>query len=373
MHRAQQDAELLATPARDDVGAAERAPQAIGDLSQDRVADAMAVLVVDPLEVIHIDDGDRQGGVIAPGADAYVVGEVPAVEEPGEVVDGGEPLETADGLRALRLGDPLRRDVAGGAVQERAATGDRHARTVADPADDAVIAEQTVRLFDDLAVRRQQSRVRPRLPEAREVLRVHATGRGSALVGGVRAEQLGPARAVCVHHEGLIGQDLGAVQELADHLCGPREGEVCRLGILPCALQLRMQQLPLGHVLDDHDARVELGSDTDGDDRGEALAVPAQEGHVELALAAVRGRSPDRADVRVLLGGPVGERRACIDELVPAEPGHLAHRLVDRGDLAVRAQYHHAVTDRSQDRFGDQPLGSGARRRRAAIGARKCQ
>jgi hypothetical protein len=333
----------------------------------------MTMFVVDALEMVDIDDRDREPGVVASGADADVIGEVPAVEEPGQIVDPREPLEPPDGVRALRFRDPLGGHVARGAVQQHASTGDPHAGAIADPADDAVVPEQAVVLLDDLAVRLQQVGVRPGVPEAGEILVVHATGGGRAAVVRIGAQQLGVARTLGVHHEGPIGQNLGAVQELADHLRRTREGESRELGVLSRVLQLRVQQLALRHVLDDHDARIELRRDADRDDRGEALAVLAEERHVELALASVGGRRADGADVRVVLGWPVGKRRPCVHELVTGEPGHLAHGLVDCGDLTVRAQHHDPVADRGQHGFGDQPLGPGARRRRAEISARKRQ
>src|SRR5690606_40462238 len=52
--------ELLAAVARDQVGAAQQALQGLGELAQDLVADQVAVAVVDLLEAVQVDEGDRQ-------------------------------------------------------------------------------------------------------------------------------------------------------------------------------------------------------------------------------------------------------------------------------------------------------------------------
>ena len=61
----QEEHELLAAVAADDVGRPQVGPDRLGDAAQDDVAGGVAVRVVDLLEVVDVDERDRQGPVVA--------------------------------------------------------------------------------------------------------------------------------------------------------------------------------------------------------------------------------------------------------------------------------------------------------------------
>ena len=86
---AHDDDELLAAVAADQVGAAEAVAERAGDVAEDGVADQVAVVVVDLLEVVDVEerDGDRLAG--RGGGDqrgAQLLERVAAVEDAGEPV-----------------------------------------------------------------------------------------------------------------------------------------------------------------------------------------------------------------------------------------------------------------------------------------------
>ena len=95
----QQDRELLATPARDRVALAEELAGARRELAQQLVAGSMSARVVEVLEAVHVEQGERQGTAWATGRGELAgEGVLPGapVWQPGEAVGGGlrrEPLE----------------------------------------------------------------------------------------------------------------------------------------------------------------------------------------------------------------------------------------------------------------------------------------
>ena len=61
----QDEHELLAAVAADEVGCAQAGRDRLGDAAQDDVADGVAVRVVDGLEVVDVDERDRQRALVA--------------------------------------------------------------------------------------------------------------------------------------------------------------------------------------------------------------------------------------------------------------------------------------------------------------------
>ena len=83
--------ELLAAGAGDHVGVADDAHQQAGDAHEHLVAGVVAVLVVDALEVVEVEDGEAEGGL----------GAVELAREEAAVVQAGQPV--AVGLLAELL------------------------------------------------------------------------------------------------------------------------------------------------------------------------------------------------------------------------------------------------------------------------------
>ena len=80
--------------ADDDVVASDRPHQRSRDLLEDAVAVLVAELVVDPLEVVEVDDDQRQLAAVATVACELLgqaLAEDPVVADPGERVALGEP------------------------------------------------------------------------------------------------------------------------------------------------------------------------------------------------------------------------------------------------------------------------------------------
>ena len=104
----QDDRELVATEARDRVGASRLALQDGGGPRDRVVPDGVAVGVVDVLEVVEVDDQQRRGLVVArdvvPDPLELLLEPAP-VEEPRQRVVVGQVLQLA--LVALLVGDVL--------------------------------------------------------------------------------------------------------------------------------------------------------------------------------------------------------------------------------------------------------------------------
>ena len=118
----EQDGELVAAEARRGVGGADARGQALGDLAQDLVAGGVAEAVVDRLEVVEVEEDDRDAVLLATVAGdgvAHALDEQGAVGEVGDrVVEGlvGELL-----LEGLALADvaAVEHDPADGVVLEQ--------------------------------------------------------------------------------------------------------------------------------------------------------------------------------------------------------------------------------------------------------------
>ena len=102
-HARREHDELLATPAPEDVVAAQAALQAAGDLAQHAIARGLAVDRVDALKVVDVEHEQARGDACAIGArelGRHGVEHVTAVVEAGEGVGARASL----GLRAPALG-----------------------------------------------------------------------------------------------------------------------------------------------------------------------------------------------------------------------------------------------------------------------------
>ena len=87
-----QHGELVAADPERAVGPAQRAPQQLGDLGQGLVADGVAGRVVDELEVVEVDQDERDQVTVAPDGVQLAIElllERPVVAEPRERVDEG--------------------------------------------------------------------------------------------------------------------------------------------------------------------------------------------------------------------------------------------------------------------------------------------
>src|SRR5690606_13925923 len=90
---AQQQQELLSSPAADDVGAAQTAAQALGEGLQRLVAGVVAVAVIEPLELVEVDQQRAQRALLALGVLQRLPGqqvEAAAVGQSGELVGHGQ-------------------------------------------------------------------------------------------------------------------------------------------------------------------------------------------------------------------------------------------------------------------------------------------
>ena len=301
-HVREQHAELLAAPPCDEVRAARRGLQPPCDLAQHGVAGAVPVDVVDALERVDVDEHDRGLRVAARLAAVEEIREVAPVEESRQRVDAREPLEAPDRLGALLLQQALRGDVAGRSAQEDPPPLDRDPGSVSHPADDAVVSHEAVAQLGDLTVQVQQVGVRPRVVVDGAIVGVDVG------VGGFRGvcriavapEQRRDPRSLYVLDVPTVGQELAAVEELADQLGGAGEREPGRLGLLLGSEDLGGQGHALGDVLDHDDPRPVVRRDTHRDDRRELLAGLPLQGHVVLS-AALAGGVRDRGEDRLVL------------------------------------------------------------------------
>src|SRR3989442_12130327 len=97
----EQDRELVAAVAGDDVDPARLFHEDLGDLTQGLVADRVAELVVDALEPVEVEKHDRHGAVEAPEAGDLLL---EAQGEEAPVVDPGHAAAER-GLLELDVGD----------------------------------------------------------------------------------------------------------------------------------------------------------------------------------------------------------------------------------------------------------------------------
>ena len=210
--------ELLAAPAGHAVVGANGPAQARAYLGQNRVPDLMAKGVVDPLEVVDVDEheaGDQPLAARAVEFGLEHLGEVAAVEQPGQCIGAG-------GLAQALLGEDLRRRLAHDSLDDQAiADAARHA-AAHDPARDAVEPDHAAAHLAHLAAQVAGGV----LAVAGAILGVHGLDPGTApiavfghapeqtLPAGPREERLAPA----------VGEHLVDVHVVVDRLDDAGEG-----------------------------------------------------------------------------------------------------------------------------------------------------
>ena len=112
------DRELVAAVARRDVGRAQHLAEPVGDAGERGVPDEVVEPVVDPLEVVEVEDDEREPAAVAARARHLALErllEVARVVEPRPRVEVGEPPRLEVAPRVVE-----RRPGAGGDVLERA-------------------------------------------------------------------------------------------------------------------------------------------------------------------------------------------------------------------------------------------------------------
>ena len=181
-----QQHEFVAADARQHVGVAQRLADALRHLHQQGVADDVAVVVVDVLEIIEIDKGQREAMAAVAAqrlVDAFV--DEKAVGQAGEVVEEGV-------LRQFLLDLLARADVERGRNQQRPA-GDRRRRVRRQP---GAFARRARGVFLDGDRCTGADEVDFPLPPLRGLFRRQKIGRGSANQGLRRGFQVGGGRLV---------------------------------------------------------------------------------------------------------------------------------------------------------------------------------
>ena len=117
----EQHRELVAAEPRGEVAGAHRGGDPVGDRHQHRVAGRVAVLVVDRLEVVEVEEQHRRLAALAPQRLAEAAQELRPVAEPGERVRVGLHLEALLQLAHARDGllEPVVLEREPGVVGER--------------------------------------------------------------------------------------------------------------------------------------------------------------------------------------------------------------------------------------------------------------
>ena len=113
LDRIDQQDEFVAADPRQHVGLADAPADALGDLDQQRVADGMAVVVVDVLEVVEVDERQREAAVFSLALEHvfHVLLDQRALRQSGQFVEIGASRQLVFGL--LALGDVERSRAAG--------------------------------------------------------------------------------------------------------------------------------------------------------------------------------------------------------------------------------------------------------------------
>lgn len=103
LRRIEDENELVAAHAREDIRAAQMRCDALHKFHQQRVADGVAVEIVDVLEIVDVDEGKREAPVAARENGFDALADEAAVGQPGQFVVVGEPQQLV--FRARALGD----------------------------------------------------------------------------------------------------------------------------------------------------------------------------------------------------------------------------------------------------------------------------
>ena len=181
-----QQQEFVAADARQHVGVAQRLADALRHLHQQGVADDVAVVVVDVLEIIEIDKGQREAmAAVAAQRRIHAFVDEKAIGQAGEVVEKGV-------LRQFLLDLLARADVERGRNEQRPA-GDRRRRVRSQP---GAFARCTRGVFLDGDRFTGADELDFPLPPLRGLFRRQKIGRGSANQGLRRGFQVGGGRLV---------------------------------------------------------------------------------------------------------------------------------------------------------------------------------
>src|SRR5262249_36781856 len=107
VERRHQQQKLVAADARQHVAAAQALDDPLGDLDQQRVADGVAVIVVDVLEIIEINEGQRKARRVAVAQQLFdALLNQHAVRQSGQSVEISAPRQLV--LDVLAVGDVVR-------------------------------------------------------------------------------------------------------------------------------------------------------------------------------------------------------------------------------------------------------------------------
>ena len=113
LHVVKDEGELIAADAGEGVGLAEAGFEALGNLAEEGIADAVAEAVIDQLEAVEVDIEERDFAVLAAALGEAVreaIGEQAAIGQAGEVVDERSVLQASFGvasgaIAALQFGE----------------------------------------------------------------------------------------------------------------------------------------------------------------------------------------------------------------------------------------------------------------------------
>ena len=101
LDRIEQQQELVAADARQHVAAAQPLGDALGDLQEQRVADGVAVVVVDVLEIVQVDEGERKPVLRLAQNEVDALADENAVRQAGQIVEVDAPQQRVLDLPAL--------------------------------------------------------------------------------------------------------------------------------------------------------------------------------------------------------------------------------------------------------------------------------
>jgi hypothetical protein len=381
--RRQQQAELLAAPARQHVGVAQVLAPEVPGQPQQAIAALVAVLVVVGLEEVEIEHDDRQRQA-GPPRDAHLAIEQllprPPVGQSGQLVGArqlGQPVEQRAALHCQR-------GLGGEHVEHRLGIGrhlgdrrrpqqDEHRAHAAGVADRAEVHREAERPIAEVVVDDALVDVRAALALGDEQRPAGAPHDARAVLALVVADRHRGRRPPA--HERVVQHALGVGlpqrralsagdlhRELADRAA--RVGRVAvadRAGhrgdraelVRASAHGLLVRAAPgdVANGVDEGGASVAQPRRRCGDRRGEPHAVAAHQRELELAAARGHDPAPEVLDLVVVLGRPEGVGRPRADELRLGHAEHLAERGVDGDDLAV-ARQGEALAHRAEDRLG---------------------
>ena len=116
LDRIEQQQEFIPADARQHVAAAQPLGDAVGDLQEQRIADGVAIVVVDVLEVVEVDEGEREPAFRIAENPVDMLPDENAVRQAGQVVEVDALQESV--LDLLAIGDVERAGKQQGAVAD---------------------------------------------------------------------------------------------------------------------------------------------------------------------------------------------------------------------------------------------------------------